>query len=88
MEKLYKLRFRHLDGDVGPLQFQEATTVLGMKNSIYEEWPTEGELSTKVRAPDPCFSSYHGSAAPPWLCNAPQAAPLSCSCTSHATLAP
>lgn len=50
MEKLYKLRFRHLDGDVGPLQFQEATSVQGMKRMIWEEWPTEGEIANKVRS--------------------------------------
>jgi hypothetical protein len=49
MDKAFKLRFRHLDGDVGPLPFQESASVLAMKNKIWEEWPEEGALCDKVR---------------------------------------
>lgn len=48
MDKPYKLRFRHLSGDVGPLTFQENSTVLAMKNQIWEDWPTEEPLSSLV----------------------------------------
>lgn len=48
MDKSYKLRFRHLSGDVGPLTFQENSTVLAMKSQIWEEWPTEEPLSSQV----------------------------------------
>ena len=48
MAKPYKLRFRHLEGDLGPFQFQENTTVLAMKNQIWDEWPSEGPLCDKV----------------------------------------
>lgn len=48
MEKSYKLRFRHLSGDVGPLTFQENSTVLAMKSQIWDEWPTEEPLSSQV----------------------------------------
>lgn len=53
MDKSYKLRFRHLSGDVGPFTFQESGTVLAMKTQIWEDWPTEEPLSSQVRC---CYS--------------------------------
>jgi hypothetical protein len=48
MEKAYQLRFRHLDGDVGPLALEEASSVAAMKAAIFQHWPTEGPLAAKV----------------------------------------
>ena len=48
MEKPYQLRFRHLDGDVGPLAFEEAATVAAMKSAIFDAWPSAGPLAAKV----------------------------------------
>lgn len=47
-DKPFKLRFRHLDGDLGPFPFQENTSVSAMKNQIWDEWPGEGNLADKV----------------------------------------
>lgn len=53
----YKIRYRHLDGDVGPLSFGEQSTVSEMKAAILESWPTEGAIADKVRrGPHPCVS--------------------------------
>lgn len=53
MEKPYQLRFRHLDGDVGPLAFEEPATVAAMKVAVFEAWPSAGPLAIKVRAHAP-----------------------------------
>lgn len=53
----YKIRYRHLDGDVGPLSFGEKSTVSEMKAAILESWPTEGAIADKVRrGPHPWVS--------------------------------
>lgn len=46
-DKAFKMRFRHLDGDLGPFPFQESSSVLSMKSQIWEEWPNEGNLADK-----------------------------------------
>ena len=44
----YQFRFRHLDGDIGPLPFQPASSVADMKTSCLDSWPAEGGLKEKV----------------------------------------
>lgn len=41
------MRFRHLDGDVGPLMFSESASVGEMKTAIMRNWPEEGVLNAK-----------------------------------------
>ena len=48
-EKPYQLRFRHLNGDIGPLPFQDSTSVSNMKTAIFENWPSSGALAAMVR---------------------------------------
>ena len=52
----YSVRFRHTQGDVGPLQFAPSTSVGELKERLYREWPS-GELgrawAIAQRAPRP-----------------------------------
>ena len=48
-DKPYQLRFRHLNGDIGPLPFQDSTSVSNMKTAIFENWPSSGALAAMVR---------------------------------------
>ena len=39
-ESGFNIRFRHVAGDIGPFLFPKATTVLGLKERLMQEWPT------------------------------------------------
>jgi Ubiquitin-2 like Rad60 SUMO-like len=47
---MYQLRFRHLNGDIGPLAFEESATVADMKSATWDHWPENGPLASMVRS--------------------------------------
>jgi len=68
----YQMRFRHLDGDVGPFPFQQASSVADMKTRCWESWPTEGAIKDQVRPPGPPATALargrpHASPGAPWV---------------------
>ena len=50
MSNTLSLRFRHTQGDVGPLKFGSDTSVLGVKERLVTEWPTS-ELLARQSCP-------------------------------------
>lgn len=57
----YKLRFRHLNGDIGPLEFDETSTVGSMKGAVFDRWPENGTLAELVRS---CRQTVNNTYAP------------------------
>ncbi|KAL6772123.1 FAP287 [Auxenochlorella protothecoides x Auxenochlorella symbiontica] len=41
----YDLRFRHINGDIGPIQFPLAASVSDVKLKLWQDWPTDGPVS-------------------------------------------